>query len=62
MQGKLFNPKVKRNKVDNYKKYLLVSSHICKRSFDTNLYGVIPNSVIQNVGGWATEKMMLHYI
>jgi integrase len=62
MRGKLFDPIDKRNKVDNYKKYLLVSSHICRRSFATNLYGVVPNSVIQNVGGWATEKMMLHYI
>ncbi len=62
MKGKLFDSKEKRNKVDFYKKYLLVSSHICRRSFATNLYGVVPNSVIQNVGGWATEKMMLHYI
>lgn len=62
IKGKLFDPDTKRNKVDVYKKYLLVSSHICRRSFATNLYGVVPNSVIQNVGGWATEKMMLHYI
>lgn len=62
IKGKLFDPKTKRNKVDMYKKYLLVSSHICRRSFATNLYGNVPNSVIQAVGGWASEKMMLNYI
>lgn len=62
MQGKLFDAETKRNKIGMYKKYLLVSSHICRRSFATNLYGVVPNSVIQAVGGWASEKMMLNYI
>jgi len=61
-KGVLFDAKTKRNKLDNYKKYLLVSSHICRRSFATNLFGKVPNHVIQAVGGWSTEKMMLHYI
>lgn len=61
-QGLLFDAKTKRNKLDNYKKYELVSSHICRRSFATNLFGKVPNHVIQAVGGWATEQMMLHYI
>jgi integrase len=61
-QGYVFDTKSKRNKLDNYKKYELVSSHICRRSFATNLFGKVPNHVIQAVGGWSTEKMMLHYI
>lgn len=61
-QGLLFDAKTKRNKLDYYEKYKLVSSHICRRSFATNLFGKVPNYVIQAVGGWATEKMMLHYI
>ena len=60
--GLLFDGKTKRNKLDYYEKYKLVSSHICRRSFATNLFGKVPNYVIQAVGGWATEKMMLHYI
>lgn len=60
--GLLFDAKTKRNKFDNYEKYKLVSSHICRRSFATNLFGKVPNHVIQAVGGWSTEKMMLHYI
>lgn len=61
-QGYVFDTVTKRNKLDNYKKYELVSSHICRRSFATNLFGKVPNYVIQAVGGWSTEKMMLHYI
>ena len=61
-QGLLFDAETKRNKLDYYEKYKLVSSHICRRSFATNLFGKVPNYVIQAVGGWATEKMMLHYI
>ena len=53
---------VKRKVYDVYKKYKLVSSHICRRSFATNLFGKVPNSVIQAIGGWAKEDMMLHYI
>ena len=61
-KGLLFDAKTKRNKLDYYEKYKLVSSHICRRSFATNLFGKVPNYVIQAVGGWSTEKMMLHYI
>jgi integrase len=61
-QGYVFDTDTKRNKLDYYKKYELVSSHICRRSFATNLFGKVPNHVIQAVGGWATEQMMLHYI
>lgn len=46
----------------NYPKYKLVSSHICRRSFATNLFGKVPNSVIMAVAGWSTEQMMLKYI
>jgi site-specific recombinase XerD len=60
--GLLFDAKTKRNKLDYYPKYKLVSSHICRRSFATNLFGKVPNYVIQAVGGWSTERMMLHYI
>lgn len=61
-RGLLFDPKAKRNKLGDFEKYKLVSSHICRRSFATNLFGKVPNYVIQAVGGWSTERMMLHYI
>ena len=53
---------VKRKKVGVYPKYKLVSSHICRRSFATNLFGKIPNSDICALGGWSKEDMMLKYI
>ncbi|MCP1996691.1 tyrosine-type recombinase/integrase [Flavobacterium sp. HSC-61S13] len=52
---------VKRKKVDVFKKYELVTSHICRRSFATNLFGEVPNSVIMAVAGWKSEKQMLDY-
>lgn len=54
--------KIKRKKVGVYKKYLLITSHIARRSFATNLFSKIPNATICALGGWKTEAMMLHYI
>lgn len=56
-------PDGKRRKIIGlYKKYELITSHICRRSFATNLHGKIDNSTICAIGGWATESQMLHYI
>lgn len=60
--GKIFDAETNRNKVDTLPKYKFVSSHICRRSFATNLFGIVPNWVIQALGGWKTERMMLLYI
>jgi integrase len=46
----------------NFYKYDLVSSHICRRSFATNHYGLLPTPVIMAVTGHKTEKMFLNYI
>lgn len=54
--------KISRKVFKKYKKYELITSHICRKSFATNLHGKVPNSVICSIGGWATEEMMLHYI
>lgn len=54
--------KKKRKIISEYQKYLLVSSHICRRSFATNLFGEVPNHVIMDICGWSSEKQMLHYI
>ena len=44
-----------------YKKFELVSTHICRRSFATNHYGKLPTPVIMAVTGHTTEKMFLSY-
>ncbi len=54
--------KVIRKIIGMYPKHLLVTSHICRRSFATNIYGTIPNISLQHLGGWSTEQMMLKYI
>ncbi len=42
--------------------YELVSSHTCRRSFATNLYGKLPNLTIMQITGHKTEKNFLKYI
>jgi integrase len=46
----------------HFPKYELVSSHICRRSFATNHYGLLPTPVIMSVTSHKTEKMFLSYI
>jgi len=43
-------------------KYEFMTSHICRRSFATNLYGKIPTPVIMAITGHSTEKQFLTYI
>lgn len=43
-------------------KYEFITSHVCRRSFATNLYGKLPTSIIKNITGHSTEAMLLKYI
>lgn len=54
--------KIKRKEIAIYKKYMLITSHICRRSFATNLFGKISNSVIMAIAGWKSEQQMLDYV
>ncbi len=47
--------KISRKKKGIYPKYELISSHICRRSFATNLYGKLPNMTIMSITGHKTE-------
>ncbi|WNH10091.1 phage integrase SAM-like domain-containing protein [Thalassobellus suaedae] len=60
--GRLYDNDKKRKILGDYEKHKLISSHIGRRSFATNHYGKIANSVIMGVCGWSDQKMMLHYI
>lgn len=51
-----------RMHVGEYHKWELMTSHICRRSFCTNLFGKVPNQVIMQVAGWTTESQMLDYV
>ena len=59
--GKLIDEKIKTNKEGVYKKYELISSHCCRRSFASNFYGRIPTPVLMNITAHGTERMFLIY-
>jgi integrase len=54
--------KVSRKVRDKYPKHELVTSHICRRSFATNLYGKIDSLTIMKITGHTTEKQFLDYV
>lgn len=45
-----------------YPKYELITSHTCRRSFASNLYGKLPNMTIMAITGHKTESQFLKYI
>jgi integrase len=51
-----------RSVTNTYQKHQLVTSHIGRRSFATNFYGIIPTSFLIYVTGHSSEVMFLNYI
>jgi len=62
VEGSKIDKDTNRKKEGIYPKYELVTSHICRRSFATNLYGELPNMVIMGITGHTTETQFLRYI
>ena len=62
VKGAIVNKETNRKEVGRYKKYKLVSSHTCRRSFASNLYGKLPNMTIMSITGHKTETSFLKYI
>ncbi|MGG5486906.1 tyrosine-type recombinase/integrase [Gaetbulibacter sp. PBL-D1] len=56
------DPETNRKKKGVYKKYELITGHTCRRSFASNYYGQMPNSLIMKVTGHVSEKDFLKYI
>jgi integrase len=54
--------KIHRKQFGKFPKHELVSSHICRRSFATNLYGKIDTLTIMKITGHKTETQFLSYI
>jgi len=52
----------KRKVNGNYEKWELIGSHVCRRSFASNLYGTLPTPLIMQITAHSTEKMFLNYI
>ncbi len=62
VHGVKFNSETKKKEEKLYEKCELVSSHIGRRSFATNNYGIIPTSFLMYITGHTTEAMFLTYI
>nr|WP_315163556.1 phage integrase SAM-like domain-containing protein [uncultured Flavobacterium sp.] len=62
LNGAKINKETKRKESGNFEKWELVSSHICRRSFATNLYGKLDNLTIMAITGHQTETQFLKYI
>ena len=60
--GRVWDDEKKHYVFGNYPFYLLVSSHVCRRTFATMYYGKMPTVVIMSVTGHKTEKEFLGYI
>ncbi len=61
-KGKIFDKETKRKIEGKYPKYKLITSHVCRRSFATNQYGILPTPLIMQMTAHSTEKMFLNYI
>jgi integrase len=59
--AKVWNKDKKRKEIKYVKKYEAIGSHTARRSFASNLYGKVPNEVIQSVAGWSSSEMISHY-
>ncbi|WP_264565856.1 tyrosine-type recombinase/integrase [Flavobacterium sp. N3904] len=62
MEGSKLDGSINRKVKKVYTKDELVTSHIGRRSFATNYYGVIPTPLIMSATGHQSEKMFLNYI
>ena len=61
MYGSVMDKKTKRKKLGYYKKYELITSHVGRKSLATNLFGKVPNEVIQAIAGWSNSTMLNYY-
>jgi integrase len=59
--GKKWNPIKKRKEKGYFKRYELFTTHICRRSMASNLYGKIPDDAILSILGWSNSAMLQRY-
>lgn len=62
IEGSKIDSKSNRKLKKIYPKNELITSHIGRRSFATNYYGIIPTPLIMSATGHVSEKMFLNYI
>lgn len=62
IRGFKFDNEKKRKVKGVFPKHELITSHVCRRSFATNLHGVLPTPLIMQITGHSTERMFFQYI
>jgi len=62
VEGSKMNKDTARKETGVFPKYQLISSHTCRRSFASNLYGKVPTKSIMAITGHQTETQFLKYI
>jgi len=62
VEGGKRNKKTNRKEYGTYPKHQLITSHTCRRSFASNLYGKVDNKTIMGITGHNTETQFLEYI
>ena len=62
VKGSKKNPDTNRKETRTFEKWELVASHIGRRSFSSNFYGIIPTSLLIHATGHSTESQFLAYI
>ena len=60
--GYIKNKETNRKERGNYPKFKLISSHSCRRSFVSNLYGNLDDKTIMAITGHKSHSQFLDYI
>lgn len=60
--GKLMNPATKRKEEGYYPKYMLISSHTCRRSFVSNHYGELDDKTLMAITGHKSHSQFISYV
>ena len=61
-KGKVFDKETKRKIEGKYPKWQLITTHVFRRSFCSNQYGILPTHLIMRITAHSTEKNLLNYI
>ena len=62
VKGNLFDDEAKKMIIGKYPKYKLISSHVGRRSYASNFFGIIPTPLLMNITSHSSEATFMKYI
>jgi len=62
VEGNLFDDEAGKMLVGLYPKYKLISSHVGRRSYASNFFGIIPTPLLMNITSHSSESTFMKYI